>query len=120
MKSKPFNGLIAPTESIAANFEQLFSGLRDNGALAYHDVRVGLRLDTGGTTFRETATSILDTHFDTADGILNGSRRPAFQAGQSGGALTMNILTNHGLTGEALIDVAAKEKQSLDEDATND
>ncbi len=88
-------------ESIAANFEQLFSQLKDNGGLAYHDVRVGLRLHQEGNSHIETSTSILDLHFDVSDGIMNGSRRPSFQAGQSGGELTMDILSSHGLTDEA-------------------
>uniref|UniRef100_UPI0035653E22 hypothetical protein n=1 Tax=Pontiella sp. TaxID=2837462 RepID=UPI0035653E22 len=88
-------------ESTAANFEQLFSGLKDNGALAYHDVRIGLRLHDEGNSHIETSTSILDLHFDVSDGIRNGSRRPSFSAGESGGALTLDILNRHGLTGAA-------------------
>jgi hypothetical protein len=88
-------------ESTAANFEQLFSGLNENGALNYNDVRIGLRLHEEGNKHIETATSLLDLNFDASDGIMNGSRRPSFAGGLSGGALTMEILDQHGFTREA-------------------
>ncbi|WP_136079380.1 hypothetical protein [Pontiella desulfatans] len=88
-------------ESTAANFEQLFSGVRDNKSLDYNDVRIGLRLHDEGNSHIETSTSMLDLHFDALDGIMNNSRRPSFAAGKSGGALTMDILNHYGMTGEA-------------------
>ncbi len=88
---------------IMANFEKQFSAAKAiAGATGYRDIRIGPRLYQKGRKHTEFATSILDLHFDASDGVRLGSRRPALEGGQSGGALSMNTLSTYGLTREAL------------------
>lgn len=93
--------------TIPANFERMFSiAERADQATGYWGIRIGPRLWNMARgehkEKRDFAPSIMDMHFDIADRILLGGRRPNLTAGKSGGALSMNIIENYGLLDEAL------------------
>ncbi|VGO13854.1 hypothetical protein PDESU_02411 [Pontiella desulfatans] len=87
--------------SIAANFEQSFSGVRDDMTYNYFPLAVGIRLDE----YRYKgypATSILNTHFMAQESIMTGGRRVSLSVPMSGESFGMNELNNHGLSGEVI------------------
>ncbi|MDF7809636.1 hypothetical protein P4E94_19515, partial [Pontiellaceae bacterium B12219] len=89
--------------NIKANFERQFSAVLTNiMAVNYFDLRIGIRLHKEGRSHIETATSMLDLHFDVLDGVLNNSRRPHLTVGESGSELTMDHLNRFGKTDEAI------------------
>jgi hypothetical protein len=90
-----------------ANFEREFSiAEKAKKATGYWGIRIGPRLHNMGRgaekAQRNFAPNMLDIHFDIADRILLGGRRPNFTGGRSGGILTMDILEEYGLMDEAL------------------
>ncbi|TWU45650.1 hypothetical protein Q31b_08260 [Novipirellula aureliae] len=92
---------------IPANFEKMFSiAERAKMATGYWGIRIGPRLHGMGSGSakeqRNFSPNMLDIHFDVADRIVLGGRRPNFTGGRSGGILTMNILEKYGLIDEAL------------------
>jgi hypothetical protein len=93
--------------SLDANFERMFSiAGRARKATGYWGIRIGPRLHGMGRGAekkqRNFSPNMLDIHFDVADRLLLGGRRPNFTAGRSGGTLSMEILENYGLLDEAL------------------
>lgn len=93
--------------AMKANFEREFSiAEQARKATGYWGIRIGPRLHNMGRgaekAQRNFAPNMLDMHFDIADRILLGGRRPNFTGGRSGGILDMNILDNYGLMDEAL------------------
>ncbi|MGJ8639251.1 MAG: hypothetical protein ACSHYA_07630 [Opitutaceae bacterium] len=93
--------------SLKANFEKMFSIAEEaTKATGYWGIRIGPRLHGMGRgkekEQRNFAPNMLDMHFDIADRILLGGRRPNFTGGRSGGILNMEILENYGLMDEAL------------------
>jgi hypothetical protein len=93
--------------AMKANFERMFSMAEQaRKATGYWGIRIGPRLHGMGRgaekAQRNFAPNMLDMHFDIADRILLGGRRPNFTGGRSGGILTMDILENYGLMDEAL------------------
>jgi hypothetical protein len=93
--------------TIKANFERMFSiAERAKKATGYWGIRIGPRLHGQGRgaekAQRNFSPNMLDMHFDIADRILLGGRRPNFTAGRSGGTLSMDIIENYGLMDEAL------------------
>jgi hypothetical protein len=93
--------------NIKANFERMFSiAEQANKATGYWGIRIGPRLHGMGRgaekAQRNFAPNMLDMHFDVADRVLLGGRRPNFTGGRSGGILNMAILEKYGLIDEAL------------------
>ncbi|CAA6677686.1 Unannotated [Lentimonas sp. CC4] len=93
--------------AMKANFEREFSiAEQARKATGYWGIRIGPRLHNMGRgaekAQRNFAPNMLDMHFDIADRILLGGRRPNFTGGRSGGILTMNILEEYGFMDEAL------------------
>ncbi len=93
--------------SLKANFEKMFSIAEEaTKATGYWGIRIGPRLHGMGRgkekEQRNFAPNMLDIHFDVADRILLGGRRPNLTGGRSGGILSMEIIENYGLMDEAL------------------
>jgi hypothetical protein len=93
--------------NIKANFERMFSiAEQANKVTGYWGIRIGPRLHNMGRGAekeqRNFAPNMLDMHFDIADRILLGGRRPNFTGGRSGGILTMDIIEQYGLIDEAM------------------
>jgi hypothetical protein len=87
--------------SIAANFEQSFSGIRDDMTYNYFPLAVNIRLDE----YRDEgypATSILNTHFMAQESIMTGGRRVSLSVPMSGEGFGVNELNKHGLSDEVI------------------
>lgn len=85
--------------SIAANFEQAFSGVKTNLSLSYFALEVGVRLEKPGSYL---ATSLLDTHFHAQEGVLLHGRRVQLTVPQSGLGVNQNVLNAHGLSSQVI------------------
>ncbi|VGO13858.1 hypothetical protein PDESU_02415 [Pontiella desulfatans] len=80
--------------SIAANFEQDFSGIRDDLSLSYFALNIDIRRDEAHSAY--LATSRLDTHFHVQESIMVNGRRAFFSVPMSGRGITVADMTGHG------------------------
>ena len=95
----PTTGSIVGRGFLSAHFETKFSGAQEiYGMWAYHHMRIGIRLYQKGRKHTEIAPSLLDLHFDIADGLMNGTRRIEMLGGQSGKMLSMREIDTYGLS----------------------
>jgi hypothetical protein len=85
-------------KSIAANFEQDFSEIRDDLSLSYFALNIDIRTDELNDDY--LATSRLDTHFHVQESIMVDGRRPFFSVSMSGRGVSEDIMNNHGLFDE--------------------
>ncbi|MDF7800139.1 hypothetical protein P4C99_11740 [Pontiellaceae bacterium B1224] len=85
-------------KSIAANFEQDFSGIRDDLSLSYFAMNIDIRTDELHNDF--LATSRLDTHFHVHESIMVNGRRAFFSVPMSGRGISASVMNNHGLFDE--------------------
>jgi hypothetical protein len=84
--------------SIAANFEQDFSEIRDDLSLSYFALNVDIRTDELHNDY--LATSRLDTHFHVHESIMVNGRRAFFSVPMSGRGVSAEVMNNHGLFDE--------------------
>ena len=95
----PTTGSIVGRGFLSAHFETKFSGAQEiYGMWAYHHMRIGIRLYQKGRKHTEIAPSLLDLHFDIADGLMNGTRRIEMLGGQSGKMLSLREIDTYGLS----------------------
>ncbi|MDF7807190.1 hypothetical protein P4E94_07060 [Pontiellaceae bacterium B12219] len=85
-------------KSIAANFEQDFSGIRDDLSLSYFAMNIDIRTDELHSSY--LATSRLDTHFHVHESIMVNGFRPFFMVPMSGRGISRQVMEDHGLFDE--------------------
>ncbi len=84
-------------KSIAAHFEQEFSGIREDLSLSYFALNIDIRTDDPQGL---PATSRLDTHFHAQESLMVKGRRPFFSVPQSGRGISRKTMEAHGLFAE--------------------
>ncbi|MDF7807194.1 hypothetical protein P4E94_07080 [Pontiellaceae bacterium B12219] len=87
-------------QSISAHFEQKFSSVKDDLSYSYFPIEVGIRLEY--LSRPALATSMLDTHFHAAEGVLLNGRRVTLGCPQSGYGVSEELLASHGLSDDVL------------------
>ncbi|WP_372798391.1 hypothetical protein [Pontiella sp.] len=84
--------------AIAANFEQDFSGIRDDLSLSYFALNIDIRTDELHSSY--LASSRLETHFHVHESIMVNGRRAFFSVPMSGRGISGDVMNNHGLFNE--------------------
>ena len=85
-------------KAIAANFEQDFSGIRDDLSLSYFALNIDIRTDELHNNY--LASSRLETHFHVHESIMVNGRRAFFSVPMSGRGINADVMNNHGLFDE--------------------